>query len=87
MPRFSFVEEKQHMAEVPEPKELKGATWARARLGGLSQQGLYNLCKPGPRPLPHVKVGRLIRYDPDQLDAWIAAGGCSKAATDSDTEK
>ena len=25
------------------------------------------------RQLPHIKVGRLIRVDPDDLDAWLAA--------------
>ena len=26
------------------------------------------------RAIPHVKVGRLIRFLPDQLDQWIGAG-------------
>lgn len=24
------------------------------------------------RTLPHVKVGRLVRFEPDALDTWIA---------------
>ena len=25
--------------------------------------------------LPHIKIGRLVRFDPDQLDAWVQAQG------------
>lgn len=25
--------------------------------------------------LPHVRLGRQVRIDPDRLEAWIAAGG------------
>ena len=23
------------------------------------------------RKIPHVKVGQLVRYDPDEIDAWL----------------
>ena len=34
---------------------------------------VYDLVRRG--ELPHIKVGRQVRFSPKSLDAWIAGGG------------
>lgn len=40
---------------------------------GLTEWRIYDLCRRG--IFPHVRLGRQIRFDPEQVEAWIAAGG------------
>jgi excisionase family DNA binding protein len=37
----------------------------------VSLRFIRRLCHE--RRVPYTKVGRLVRFDPDELDAWIAA--------------
>ena len=39
---------------------------------------IYDLARTG--QIPSVRIGRTIRFDPERIKAWIAAGGT--AATD-----
>jgi excisionase family DNA binding protein len=36
---------------------------------GISRNGLYIACRAG--RIPHYKVGGSIRFDPDELRAWL----------------
>jgi excisionase family DNA binding protein len=40
---------------------------------GISQQRAYDLCRQG--ILPHIKIGRHYRFNPDAIEQWIAKGG------------
>ncbi|MCA9457598.1 MAG: helix-turn-helix domain-containing protein [Nitrospira sp.] len=40
-----------------------------AELIGLSVQTIYNMV--GQRRIPHVKVGRLLRFDKRLIDDWL----------------
>jgi excisionase family DNA binding protein len=44
-----------------------------ARVLKVTTRRAYKLCRNG--LLPHVRLGRQIRVDPDQLNQWIAKGG------------
>lgn len=34
---------------------------------------IYELCQQG--MIPHVRIGRSVRFDPDAVREWIDAGG------------
>ena len=53
-------------------KALRSADWAAARLG-VSRWQVYEMVKRG--SLPHVKLGRLVRFDEDAIEAFIRDGG------------
>lgn len=53
-------------------KQLKGVEYAAERTG-LSVDRVYTLCREG--IFPHVRLGRQIRFDPEQVENWIAGGG------------
>ena len=58
------------------PKRLLPAKDAAAILGGGVSEGTlanWRCARKGP---PYVKIGTLIRYDPDDLARWIAANRC-----------
>jgi len=42
-----------------------------ARMLAISERSLYSLTKAG--NLPAVRIGRSVRYDPDDIRAWIDA--------------
>lgn len=42
---------------------------------GVSLEQAYSLARSG--ILPVVRLGRLVRVDPDRLSEWIARGGAS----------
>lgn len=44
------------------------------KLGGCSTRHVYRLADGGKMPAP-IKLGALVRWDLEVLDAWIA-GGC-----------
>lgn len=46
-----------------------------AQLLLVSEQRVYDLCKKA--LIPHIKLGRQIRFHPVQIDEWLAAGGTS----------
>jgi excisionase family DNA binding protein len=39
----------------------------------VSKQRAYELCRTG--IVPHVRLGRQIRVDPEQLQEWLTEGG------------
>lgn len=46
---------------------------AVAEMLGVSQQRVYDLARQN--ILPHVRLGRVIRFDLEAVEAWINAGG------------
>ena len=40
-----------------------------AELLGLSRKHVYGLVESG--RIPHLKLGRLVRFHPDSIEAWI----------------
>ncbi len=46
---------------------LKAA--AAARLLGIGERKLWSLTNQG--DIPHVRIGRAVRYDPADLERWI----------------
>jgi excisionase family DNA binding protein len=55
-----------------QPKPLRDADWIAARLG-VKRFTVYDMARTG--KLPHVRLGRAIRFDEDATEAWIAKGG------------
>jgi excisionase family DNA binding protein len=53
------------------PKLLIGADEA-ARLLGVSRKTLWNHTAPRGDGIPAVKLGRVVRYSPAELEQWIA---------------
>ena len=49
------------------------------KLGNCSTRHVYRLADAGKMPSP-IKLGALVRWDLDVLDAWIA-GGCKPVRT------
>lgn len=47
-------------------RELSGMT-------GIPRHRIYELARS--RAIPHVRLGRAIRFDPNAVRDWIAAGG------------
>lgn len=39
---------------------------------GVSVTTLDRLCRDADDPLPHLKLGRFVRFRPADLEAWIA---------------
>lgn len=54
-------------------KRLRDKDYAKGRLGIEDDWKLYDLVRRG--IVPAVRLGRLIRFDEDQLEAWIKNGG------------
>lgn len=40
---------------------------------GVQPWAVYDLARRG--ILPHVRIGRRVRFDPHKIEAWIADGG------------
>ena len=55
---------------------LRDAGWVAKRLG-ISRWAAYELAKR--RALPCVRLGKLVRFDENAIEAWIAAGGTGSA--------
>jgi len=56
---------------APLPKLLTAGEVAQAR--GLRLHRIYQLCREG--LIPHVKIGRSIRFSRQEVAEWLAAGG------------
>ena len=59
---------------TPTTTPLVTAEWVAAYLN-LSQARVYDACREG--LLPHVRIGRSIRFSPDDLAAWRRGSGSS----------
>ena len=44
-----------------------------AQLLGIHRTRLYLLVRTG--RIPHLRIGRLVRFDPDAIAGWVKAGG------------
>lgn len=53
-----------------EMKHYLDVTTLAERLG-IKRSTLYAWAEQG--TIPHVKLGRLLRFDPDEIDVWIQA--------------
>lgn len=42
-----------------------------ARILGLSSSTLYAWVERRPPAIPHLRLGRSVRFDPDELAAWV----------------
>ena len=56
------------------PKEM-------AKLLGVPVSWLYQRTRLGPEVFPHVKVGKYVRFDPEEVLAFLRAGGTDGKAT------
>lgn len=56
------------------PKPLQDITYPVLRTG-LSEHRIWAMCRKG--YFPHVRFGRRIKFDPDQIEAWINNGGAA----------
>jgi excisionase family DNA binding protein len=52
--------------------KLETAEWVAERLG-IPKHRLYELVRAG--AIPHVRLGRSVRFNPDRVAAWADAGG------------
>jgi excisionase family DNA binding protein len=55
---------------------------AAAKALGISERALWTLTRKG--DIPHVKIGRSVRYSPDDLRAWIGSQKSSGSSGGSD---
>ena len=47
--------------------------WQLQKRYGISQARWYELARQG--ICPHVRLGRQVRFVPEQIEAWIQSGG------------
>jgi excisionase family DNA binding protein len=62
---------------LPQLPRLLNAVEVADQLG-LSRFRLYELCRR--QEVPHVRIGRSIRFDPRAVAAWLAEGGTNGEA-------
>ena len=60
------------MTQATSTRRLRSAEWVASRLG-VSRWQVYELAKRG--VLPHVKLGRLVRFDEEAIETFIRSGG------------
>lgn len=56
------------------PRMLRAQTVAE--MLDVPVRRVYQLCRE--RSIPHVRVGRSVRFNKARLEEWIAAGGTGK---------
>lgn len=66
-------------AKEPSIQPLLLTARQAAKALSISERTLYTLTKTG--EIPAIKVGRLVRYDPRDLDAWIHRAKNSRIAS------
>lgn len=64
------------MPDNPPPAALLIDPRAAAALLAISARTLWALTAPR-GPIPAVRVGRLVRYRPDDLAAWVQAAAAA----------
>ena len=67
-----------HSAGLQLPRLLTAHQVSEAT--GLAVWRIYELCRSG--DIPHVRLGRAVRFSPAQLNAWLEAGGTRHATGD-----
>lgn len=50
-------------------RDVEYPTWRT----GLPAHRIYDMCRKG--IFPHIRFGRRIRFDPNQIEEWIRNGG------------
>lgn len=58
------------------PPPLTTAEWVARRLGLSEKSGkltIYQWARAG--KIPSVRLGNLVRFDPERIQAWLDAGG------------
>lgn len=76
----SIVDRAVNPAHTPTDRPLSSRMLRVAAVAGmldLPEKRVYELVRAG--VLPHVRVGRSIRFNADTLTAWIQAGGSGYA--------
>jgi len=61
---------------MPEPTEVFPRLLTASELAsqlGLSRFRLYELCREG--MIPHVRLGRSVRFQPKAVSEWLGSGG------------
>ncbi|MEX2535799.1 MAG: helix-turn-helix domain-containing protein [Trueperaceae bacterium] len=53
-------------------RQLKNIEYAVKRTG-LNKERIYDLCRR--KLFPHVRVGRQVLFDAEQIEDWIENGG------------
>ena len=61
------------MELTPQIRPLRDANWAAAILG-LGKARVYELVRQG--ILPHVRLGRQVRFEERAIRSFIESGGC-----------
>jgi excisionase family DNA binding protein len=57
-------------SEAGTGRSLMTADEVAERLGGVSVKWVWAQTRAG--KIPHIRLGRLCRYRPEKIDAWIA---------------
>lgn len=57
---------------TPDPRPLIGPAELAVRLG-VSRDHIYRMKDRGTLPTP-VRLGHLIRWDPEEIEDWLRAG-------------
>ena len=61
-----------HLPTLPLVEPLWDAHQLALRLG-IHRNRLYLLVRTG--RIPHIRIGRVVRFDPEAIRAWELAGG------------
>jgi excisionase family DNA binding protein len=54
---------------MKEDEKLNGVPWVARRLS-VERSWVYMACAKG--VLPHIKVGRYLRFAPSEVEEWLA---------------
>ena len=46
---------------------------------GIARYRLYELSRAG--KIPHIRLGRAVRYDPGAVKSWLSSGKSTKASS------
>ncbi|MBA2671626.1 MAG: helix-turn-helix domain-containing protein [Gemmatimonadetes bacterium] len=53
-------------------RRLEGVEWVEGRMGE-KRESIYRMCREG--ILPHVRLGRKVKFAPEQIEDYLRAGG------------
>lgn len=57
-------------------RRLVDVEYPKERLGEPEWR-IYELCRKG--LIPHVRIGRRVKFDPQAIEEWISKGGAATA--------
>lgn len=67
---LSLLEERPTVEEPDTPGRRLLTVEEAAVYIGVAKQSIYHMTSS--RSIPHVKIGKRVMFDPDDLDRWIA---------------